>query len=140
MSAREVFRRFLELTEQSAYDQLADLYAEDAVIEIPFAPPGVPARSQGREVFRARFGAVRDLWTTDRADPVIVHETGDPETIVAEFTLHHRLVASGTTFAASFVMIMTVRDGLIVHSRDYGNPLSGAKALGRLDQLVAAYS
>ncbi len=97
MSAREVFRRFLELTEQSAYDQLADL------------------------------------------DAVVVHETRDPETIVAEFALHHRLIESGATVAPSFVMIMTVRDGLIVHSRDYGNPLAGAKALGRLDQSVAAY-
>ena len=34
-------------------------------------------------------------------------------------------------------MVVTVRDGLIVHSRDYSNPIDGARLLGRLPQLVA---
>jgi hypothetical protein len=37
-----------------------------------------------------------------------------------------------------YVMVMTFRDGLIVHSRDYADPIVGARALGRLPQLVAA--
>lgn len=140
MSAREVFERFIDLSAKSAYDELADLFAEDAVIEMPFAPPGFPTTSQGREVFRARFASVRDLWTTERIDPVIVYDTTDPDVIIAEVTLHQRLIKTGTAFSASYIMIMTIRNGEIVHSRDYSNPLASAKALGRLDDLVAAYS
>jgi len=34
--------------------------------------------------------------------------------------------------------VITVRDGKIAHSRDYGNPLAGAQAFGRVRELVAA--
>jgi hypothetical protein len=33
---------------------------------------------------------------------------------------------------------MTIRDGLIVHSRDYNSPVAGARAIGILPQLVSA--
>ena len=33
---------------------------------------------------------------------------------------------------------MTIRDGRIVHSRDYTDPIEGARLLGRLPDLLAA--
>jgi uncharacterized protein len=33
-------------------DGYADLFASDGVIELPFAPPGVPGRLEGREAIR----------------------------------------------------------------------------------------
>jgi hypothetical protein len=36
------------------------------------------------------------------------------------------------------LMIITVRDGLIVHSRDYSSPVAGAIALGRMPELRQA--
>jgi len=36
-----------------------------------------------------------------------------------------------------FVMVLTFRDGLIAHSRDYADPIAGARALGRLADLAA---
>jgi hypothetical protein len=35
-------------------------------------------------------------------------------------------------------MVMTVRNGQIVPSRDYTNPVTGARLLGRIPELVAA--
>jgi hypothetical protein len=35
---------------------------------------------------------------------------------------------------------MTIRDGHIVHSRDYTNPVTGAQLLGKLPELLAALS
>ena len=34
------------------------------------------------------------------------------------------------------MMVLTVRDGLIAHSRDYADPIAGARALGRLADLA----
>ena len=39
---------------------------------------------------------------------------------------------------ASFLMVMTIRDGQIVHTRDYANPIAGAQVLGKLPELLAA--
>jgi ketosteroid isomerase-like protein len=37
-------------------------------------------------------------------------------------------------------MVLTIRDGLIVHSRDYTDPIAGARLLGRVPELVAELS
>jgi hypothetical protein len=37
-------------------------------------------------------------------------------------------------------MVITVRDGQIVHSRDYSDTIAGLRLLGRLPELVAALS
>jgi uncharacterized protein len=35
-------------------------------------------------------------------------------------------------------MVITVRDGQIVYSRDYTDPITGARLLGKLPELLAA--
>ncbi|MCP2167174.1 nuclear transport factor 2 family protein [Goodfellowiella coeruleoviolacea] len=127
---REVVERFLRASARNEWDELADLYAEDAVIEIAFAPPGVPARWTGREVHRARFKTVSDLWRFERADSVVIHETSDPEVVIVECDLHGRTTREARPFTFSYIMVMRIRDGLIVFSKDYHDPLAGARALG----------
>jgi uncharacterized protein len=51
--------------------------------------------------------------------------------------LHGELRPAGTPFVQSFVLVMTIRDGVIVRSRDYTNPITGARLLGRVPELVA---
>jgi hypothetical protein len=136
---RSVVERFIETSAKGGYEELADFYAENAVIEMPFTPPGMPRSSQGRELFRTRFKSVEGLWTIDGIDNVVIHETGNPEVVIAEFTINRTLAANGKKMSGDYVVVMTIRDGLIVHSRDYANPVLGAQAFGRLDELVAAY-
>lgn len=102
-----------------------DLLADDAVVEFPFAPPGRPGRFDGRDEFLAfarpqraalpvRFEAVRD---------VVVHDTADPEVIVVEYVIAGVLTTTGQPAAAPFVSVLRIRDGKIVHWREYQNPL-----------------
>jgi uncharacterized protein len=71
-------------------------------------------------------------------DHVDIHETTDPEIIVAEYRLHGRVVATGKRFASDIVMIAQVRDGLITWSRTYSNPLDAAIAFDAVQDLLAA--
>jgi ketosteroid isomerase-like protein len=122
--AIKVFKRFLHYSETNAWDDLADLYSEDAVIEIPFVPPGVPTKSQGREVHRARFKQIARLLRFTSATSVRLYQTTDPDVIIGEFDLNGEVISNGKTFTLSYIMVVTVRHGEIVHSRDYGNPLN----------------
>ena len=135
----EIVDRFLRAMVSPDPGEMADLYAERVVIEMPFAPASLyPARIEtGRDELRARFRAGRPSRVYTRVDHVAVHETADPEVVILEYDLHGELRPAGTAFAASFVMIMTIRDGVIVHSRDYANPITGARLLGRVPELVA---
>ncbi|AQZ66860.1 unnamed protein product [[Actinomadura] parvosata subsp. kistnae] len=121
-SAREVAERFLGVAAGGDLAALADLYSEDSVIELPFAPPGIPARFEGREGHRARFGRAATVVRHERVANVVLHESTDPEVVIVEYDLHGHVLSSGQPFTRSYVMVMRVRDGLIVHSRDYADP------------------
>ena len=140
-SARQTIERFLEAAVGPAPGDMADCYAERFVIEMPFAGGLAPERSElTREEFRARVTAGLAVRRYTRAVDVRIHETADPEVVVVEYRLEGRKVADASPFSLAFVMVVTVRDGLIVHSRDYSNPIDGARLLGRLPQLVAILS
>src|SRR5690349_127741 len=89
LSPREVFER-LHRAVRDDYDMetQAALFAEDGTLEWPFAPAGMPRRIKGREAIRRLLDAAghrarqagRRI-TGYRA--VVVHETSDPDVIVA---------------------------------------------------------
>jgi uncharacterized protein len=141
-SPRELVERFLNTAAGGRPEDLADYYAAEVVIEMPFAPTGlIPTRTETtREALRARFRAGREVRTYERLAASVIHETTDPEVVIVEYDLEGRLVASGEPFTLSFVMVMTIRDGRIVHTRDYSDPIAGARALGRLPELLTTLS
>lgn len=73
----------------------------------------------------------------ERVSGVRIHETADRQ-VVVEYGLHGRPVGDGKPFTPSFVMVVTVRDGMIVHTRDHADPIAGATAPGRLPALLEA--
>jgi ketosteroid isomerase-like protein len=136
--SRLVASRLAPAEREDQLDALAALYAERTDVRHPFAPLGDrPLRS--RTELREHFAAANALTTgVERFEPVdtVVHETGDPETVVVEFT--YEGVATGGEFSIPCIFVMRVRDGEIVESRDYGHHLALARAFGRLDTVLDA--
>jgi ketosteroid isomerase-like protein len=139
---REVFHRLVDgvaklvAGDLDQVDQLAALYAEQTDVTHPMAPlPQPPLRT--REDLRRHFadgpGRVGGALPDYRADNVVIHETTDPEVIVAEF--EYRGTGPNGPFALPCVFIMRVRDGHIVWSRDYSSRLASAQAFGQLNRL-----
>ncbi|WP_214416039.1 nuclear transport factor 2 family protein [Sphaerisporangium fuscum] len=118
-SPRTVVEHLLSLTATGPTEKMADLFAEDALFEMPFLPPGVPTHEVGRETFRAHLASAVDVEEFTGIDQVTIHETADPEVIITEYRLHGRVIATGARFVTGIVMIARVRDGLIVWSRSY---------------------
>jgi ketosteroid isomerase-like protein len=124
-SPREVFDLLHErVRDDYDMDGQADLYAADGVLELPFARPGTPCRLQGREeILRflkaAGQRALQAVRRIVRYDPLLVHDTADPEVIVAEFDLHGEVSATGRTYRIPFVQVLRVCHDQIVSMRDY---------------------
>jgi ketosteroid isomerase-like protein len=121
-------------------DELADLFAVDAVYEFPLLNPFRPERYQGREELRAGFHAAWDAAPVrvDEIREVVVHETTDPELIVSEQEGSFTVLTTGRSFTQRFVLVLHARDGVIVHLRDYSDTLRVARAMGRLPTLFDA--
>ncbi|MFC5183263.1 nuclear transport factor 2 family protein [Actinomadura harenae] len=121
-------------------EEVLALYAEDAHVEHPFHPLGAPPLRSLDEL-RAHFGGgASPAGPSLRRRPagITVHETADPEVIVAEFRYEGTVVETGEPFTIPGVFVMRVRDGKIVESRDYLDHLRSARARGRLGEVLDA--
>ena len=134
----DILGRYHQAMLDGSADDLADLYADDAVHEFPFLFPGMPPRFEGREAVREGYAAA---WgaspaRVDEIRDVVVHETADPEVIVVEQEVVATIATTGERFAAKGVLVIRVQAGRIVAVRDYLDALTLHRSLGRLPQLV----
>ena len=136
-SPRQVLDSLLRGISDGRWNDLADLYAEDAVVEQPFAPTP-PRRLEGREAVRAHFAAAAQGPLRLQVSNLVVHETADPEVVVAEFDYDGRVATTGRTFRVANIQVLRVRGGQIVSSRDYHDHLALAAVVGRLQALAAS--
>ncbi|MFF4414734.1 nuclear transport factor 2 family protein [Streptosporangium sp. NPDC001559] len=127
---QDVIERRRSLVLEHDMDGFAELFAPDGVIEMPFAPPGMPTRIEGREAIRDFSAAatisllrVEDMWTTQ------VYQTTDPEVLIVELEAKAVVTTTGAPFQSTSVQVFRIRDGKILLFRDYWNPQSLAEAL-----------
>lgn len=138
-SPRDVFLRLVHGVADGKFDTLPDLYAERTDVRHPMWPGGTPALTS-RDDLRRHFAAGAATVAGVRFQPegIVVHETQDPEVIVAEFQYRGTVLSTGEPYAVPCVFVMRIRDGQIVESRDYIDHLTSARARGQLDHVLAA--
>ncbi|MDA0563786.1 nuclear transport factor 2 family protein [Streptomonospora sp. S1-112] len=134
-SPEGVFRRLLELLVAKDMAGIAELWAPDGTAEFPFAEAGAPTRLSGRAAVRDYLAGYTDVYDVTGVAAVRVHRTGDPETVVAEFSAEGRTVRTGAPYRMDYITVVTVRDGLIAEYRDYWSPVQAARAGGALEAL-----
>lgn len=136
-SPRELFERLIDGITSGNYDELHQLYAQDAVVEHPYEIP-TPTQWVGIEDIRGHFasGAKRPLELT--TSNVVVHQTDDPEVIVAEYEYHGTVTTTGEKFTVGNILVIRARDGRITYSRNYHNHTIMGTAQGRLPAMTAA--
>ncbi|MQY32685.1 hypothetical protein SRB17_06390 [Streptomyces sp. RB17] len=127
---REVLDRYYRAMLDKSADDLADLYAVDAVHEFPFTSPGFPPRFEGREAVRAGY---RAAWGASPARVeeirrISAYETTEPGVLVAEQVVVGTLPATGTSFSVPGLLVLHVHEGLLTRVRDYMDGVGVAAA------------
>jgi ketosteroid isomerase-like protein len=135
MTPQEIYQGYLwasAITRNA--DALADLFADDGVLESPLVPEGhdYPRRLEGREQIRAEMAAYY-LRSADAAQAAgtgqapdtgqsryVLHTTADPGVFIVEIDAVLSGPAGSTTIP--LVQIFRVRDDKITLLRDYFSP------------------
>src|SRR6516164_369183 len=120
----DVLARRSQLILNGDAEGLAALFAPDAVLESSFAgPPGTPMRLAGREAIReySRQVMASPLRLED-FEVAELYQTQDPEVVITEMRAKGTVTTTGRSFTTTSVQIIRIREGQIVHSRDFADP------------------
>jgi len=116
---RQVAEKLVTGISERRFDEVPKLYAEDCVVEVPYATAGAEPRIEGGAAIREHFARADAVPFRLRARDLVVHETDDPELVVSEWDYEVTSTTTGRTATVANVQFLRVRDGLIVHSRDF---------------------
>jgi uncharacterized protein len=108
----------------------ADLWADDAVQEMPFAVgvAGLEPAWRGKKAILTRYnksipGRRDHVFHIDR-----LHQTIDPDVIIVEARGKSTISENGRVYDQRYVFIFRLRDGKIVLNREHFNPIIFQKA------------
>jgi hypothetical protein len=104
------------------------LFAPDGVMEMPFAGSALPGRVEGRRAIAEMSRRAAEGLRFDDFENLAVHETGDPEVVIAETVTRATHLASGQSFVAPSIQLFRIRDGKILLFRAYTGPTAAAVA------------
>lgn len=129
---RDVFHRMQQQWFVRPGDLTGEFLADDVIVESPFAPPGRPARFEGKQQFLDFANAERAMFPVriDGCATLAVHDTTDPDTIVVEYELTGTSTKTDRQATAAFIGVLTVRDGKVARWREYQNTAAIQRAIG----------
>lgn len=124
-----MLRRILGDRLEPGVTTFPDMFDSDGVLEYPYALPGLKTPLVGRDAIIANFQIIRKLLRIDNVTDVVVHKTDDPQVVMIEFAGHGEGLLTGEPYEQRYISVIRVRDGYIVHYKDYWNPLALLRTL-----------
>ncbi|WP_043457052.1 nuclear transport factor 2 family protein [Streptomyces fulvoviolaceus] len=143
MTPTETVSALIERFSAGEMEAALELYADDVELSIEFGLPErfvIPDKASLVAGMKAAQEAQRDKPSRMYADievrDLVIHETVDPNTVIAEWTYVSRI--EDASVSNRNIIVVECRDGKIVRSRDYHNDVTRAVAEGTVPKIVAA--
>jgi len=127
------------LLAQQRLDEWIELWADDGVLEFPYAPAGRRRTYQGKADILAYMKHATGRVAADSVEYMRVFPMLDPDIAVVELSIKGRALANNAPYNQSFVIFFEVRDGKLRRHREYWNPLATIDAIGDRDTWAAGF-
>jgi ketosteroid isomerase-like protein len=114
----DALRRFF--TDDFAGAERRSLWAADALFEMPFEYGG-PIQIRGRDAIMAESEEWAEKITDHRFHDLVIHPTVDP-TVFWVIVKAESRDRNGKTWLTEFVNYFRLRDGQVVHRKEYFDP------------------
>jgi ketosteroid isomerase-like protein len=118
----ETVHRFFELMHVKDIDAWAELWADDAHIDVFYPPEGFPSTIDGKAEIVAGFHRLFANFETFDYTIRALYRTDDPEVVVVESSITARVASTGDLYQADPIYVIRFRDGKIVEHHDYFDP------------------
>ena len=138
-ATQKLMRDYQTLLTQRRFDEWADLWADDGVLEFPYAPAGRRRAYQGKADILAYMKHATGRVAMDAIEHMRVFPMQDPDIAVVELATKGHTLANGAPYDQSFVLFFEVQDGKLRRHREYWNPLATIDAIGDRDTWAAGF-
>lgn len=140
---QHLLQRYLYLFSQQRWDDWIDLWADDGVLEFPFAPSGRRGRYAGKPDILAYMKSVAVRMAsrikTEGVDYFQIRPMLDPTMSCVEMGVKGRILESGAPYLQKYISIIETKAGKLSLYREYWNPLVSMDANGGRDAWAAAF-
>ena len=127
----DLIREWFDIVATGPAEAWPDRAADDVVIRLPFAPPGVANELRGLTQAVAALSAVWKSKESFTWHDVVIRRTEDPELFVST-ARSEAVLLSGQHYANSYVMLTRMRHGKVIEHVEYFNPLPVIEVFGRV--------
>lgn len=108
-----------------------NVWSENAVQEMPYAPEGFPRRVEGRDNLLRHYEDWPEVsGTANFTNELVLYPTQDPTIVFAEWQGVVEVIPTGRTYEQHYGGLFRVIDGKIVLFREYSNPIVFSEAFG----------
>jgi ketosteroid isomerase-like protein len=110
----------MRLADEMRVDELVDRFADDAVMELPFAPGRMSRAYVGKRAIGEFQRFARDSFSEFEMTIDAIHETADPRVVIAEHRSTAVVTENGRPYCNRYVTVFTFDDdGRIENWREY---------------------
>ena len=140
---QHLLQRYLYLYSQQNWGEWIELWADDGVLEFPFAPSGRRSRYVGKAAILAYMKAVavrmEGRIKSEGLDYFQVRPMQDSSAICLEMAVKGRILTTDAPYLQKYISIVETTGGKISLYREYWNPLVSMDANGGRDAWTAAF-
>jgi uncharacterized protein len=138
--AKENFSKYLDLQANNQMEQFKELWADDAVVEFPYAPPSLVARIEGKEAIFNYYKDTPNQFTNWKFTISQFYETLNPSVILIEWHGNAEILATGQSYDQTYIGYLQMKDNKIVYYKEYWNPIIVLEAFGDTQYLGETFN
>lgn len=142
-SFQQLVQRYLQLFAQQNWGEWISLWAEDGVLEFPFAPVGRRARYVGKAdilaYMQATAARMAGRITVEGLTSFVIRPMLDPRVACLEMAVKGRILENDAPYLQKYIAIIETKDEKIGLYREYWNPLVSIDANGGREAWTAAF-
>ncbi len=123
-------QQYLQLMREQRWEEWSDLWADDAVLEFPFAPAGHKGTYYGRQEIREYMAGTTGRIRVDGVTGLTMYPMLNPEALLVELSIKGTMLANDADYPQRYVTLFQFKNGKIQHYKEYWNPAVTMKAMG----------
>lgn len=138
--ALQAMNNYMALMTVDTMEQWNELWAEDAVVEFPYAPAGLPAKLDGKSAIVAYYQDAPQNMRFLSAKPPTIYASTDPDVVISELEAEFHIVSTDKPYKQIYISVLRMKNGKIASYREYWNPLRVLESFGGLEALQKAFA